>query len=273
MEYASTGSKAGHSDFHRSELLREAALRRQREQPGSARATWNVLRGTIGAAAATQADGGQLVQTVAQLVSFQDALDDTLLNCETIAQFDDVWLVRQEVEEEIMQRRKTITENLRQAMPPVPQTTKPGDVAAATQSLSQFATVLADKNDSVLILVATTPAENADPDLSTIIASENGLREMVHATIEHEKDSVRAFRQQLLEGKLPPLEPTESDRAQQHTIGQCEERHLRLAELADAIATSDLDNRWFEQELAAHLGKPSKHAAIIAGCGRGAAQC
>ena len=124
LQYASSSAEAGPLNLHRSELLRAIALRRQRAEPGSARATWKILRESLGTAAASRENASRLTQTVAQLVTFQDALDDTLLNCETISHFDDVWLVRQEGEEEIMRRRKAVAENLRRAMPPMPQLTK-----------------------------------------------------------------------------------------------------------------------------------------------------
>ena len=183
------------------------------------------------------------MECLSRLLSYQDELDNALLACRSLVEFNDAWQVHEQVRTEIDAACNRASQHLAQ------QVQQFMDAHASTehdpiQAIHAFALFQSQHEPQLLALVGASPED----DLSAALDAVQGLVKVLldHAgnMTQSASQAAQAMQSRLRDGKDPvdPLPSTSPRSATDQPRGPCEGELSRLGELEEVLQEARLEH-------------------------------
>jgi hypothetical protein len=236
---ARTGATSGTASLLRDALLRDAARNQLAAQPGLADPMYLHVVGVL-------PDDPEVA--IAQLVDFQEGLEQALAQAGTVQDFDRGWRVWLATEEAIAKQRKGLFEKIDERLKrhTGPSADQPADgLEGAIAAVEAFQSLTQDLAGCVVALSATQEVTKpVDAPVLRVI-------ERADAAIAKSADAVKAAHEKMKLLRQELGEATSVDKSENNEPGQCEATIRQLGQLMAAVEAADFESWLALRELAA----------------------
>lgn len=228
FEQGAIAFQAGQLD--RADLLTQAALRAQSHHPSTANAVWNKFRPFLDKATKGPRD------RLERLLVYRTSVETAMLDCGNVADFEQLWAVRNKVAGEIDKARSELAKTIQVGLVKY-QTEAVGK--KLPDQLATFAASSGELEPQLVVLLATKPTDisaskDADLDLSGVTGIAQGLLDRTILEVQQLEKKAEEIRGRTSSGGA--VEKSDA-------LGLCEQLLQDIQTLSRVLQQAQL-NRW-----------------------------